>query len=300
MLVGGSGLLGANLFAMLPHVEWVPTYFAPLIMSCPQAVSLDLSDEIAVSVLVEQVQPRVIVHVAGITKPDVCEQAPELSRRVNVLGSLHLIAAARQHGCRLIFLSSDLVFDGKKDVAYRESDLVNPETVYGRHKVEVENLIQRELSDYLIIRTGIMYGWSPSRNSLAEWVVERLAKGEPADLFADQYRNHTFVGDMVAFIQMMAFSQTRGFVHLASPECTSKAELGREIAQAFGYDPTLVRKVSFRDFPRRASVPARNALDVTRAMSELHVHARSLREGVLAFRQQQTERYPKQFKQWYP
>ena len=50
LLVGGSGLLGANLFAMLPHVEWVPTYFAPLIMSCPQAVSLDLSDEIAVSV----------------------------------------------------------------------------------------------------------------------------------------------------------------------------------------------------------------------------------------------------------
>ena len=85
-----------------------------------------------------------------------CERDPDLSYRVNVQGTANVIAVAKAYNIRLIFLSSDLVFDGEKDGPYHEGDPVSPATVYGWHKVTVEEMISQELTNYLVIRTGVM------------------------------------------------------------------------------------------------------------------------------------------------
>ena len=299
LLVGATGILGSNLFMMSSKAKWTPTYLGPIVRH-PKAVELDLINRDAVVDLVEAVRPKVIVHVAGLTKPDDCESNPNLSYRVNVEGSAHLIAAAKMVNARLIFLSSDLVFDGRKDSPYTEEDAVNPQTVYGQHKVIVEGMLQRELTDYLVIRTGVMYGWTPSfLSSIAEWVIESLARGEPVEMFADQYRNMTFVGDMVSFIDVILDSDVTGIVHLASPDCVSRAEFARELARAFGYDLTLIREVSSAILDRAASVPARVALDISKAVKFLGESPQGLRGGVAALRRQYDAGYPQRFSQWY-
>lgn len=299
LLVGATGILGSNLLVMSSKAEWIPTYWKNTLYH-PNALPLNLADYNKVVEVVEAVRPEVIVHTAGITKPDACERNPEFSYQVNVEGSFRLIAAAKKYGIRLIFMSSDLVFDGQQDRPYTEADAVNPQVVYGKHKVMVEERCQRELNNYLVIRTGVMYGWTPNfLSSIAEWVLQRLSQGKRVDMFTDQYRNMAFVGDMVNFIDTMLSSSVTGIVHVASPNCVSKATFAYELAYVFDYDLALIGKTSSDNFQRRASVPKKIALDVSKMAKLLNTRFPNLHTSLTAMRHQLDVDYPQKFSQWY-
>jgi len=269
-------------------------------MNHPRAIKFDIEDTQVVDAVIAKTKPDVIVHAAGITKPDICERDPELSYRVNVHGTANVIAAAKRHNTRLIFLSSDLVFDGMKTEPYAEHDSVNPTTVYGIHKVAVEEMIRKELKNYVIIRSSMMYGWTPPHiNGFAEWVVSSLSQGKPVMMFSDQRRNLTFVGDMADFICQMLESSVVSTVHFASPECKSKFDFGLEVAKVFGYDVELVKPTSSSMLKRIASVPLLVSLDVAQATELQRAVPNNLSNGVKQLFTQFLDDYQAQIRSWW-
>ena len=140
-------------------------------------IVFDLGDPMALRNLVTDLRPEWIVHCPAATDVAWCETHPEDAERINAEASGTLASAAAAAGSRLLYVSTDAVFDGSRG-PYAESDGTAPCNVYGRTKRKGEDLVQRALPSSLIVRTNL-YGWNVQpKQSLAEWVLDRLEAGE--------------------------------------------------------------------------------------------------------------------------
>jgi len=281
LLVGGSGMLGSNIVVSSSAFDLYPTYLRNRITH-PRALQLDISDRDSVLKRVEAIQPEVIVHTGGMTKPAACEEEPALAYKVNVEGTAHLVEAASSIGTRFILLSSDLVFDGSAE-RYDEDSLTHPLSVYGRNKVEAEELVRTGSDDFAILRTTVMYGWSSRYNeSMAEWVLRGLQENRELNMYHDQYRQFILINDLVAaifeLIEMKApLNET---ILVAGPELLSRYEFAQRLAQTFGLPEANIRSTSFDSTPQAAFTPKRLRLDTSKAARILKTPIRGIDHGL--------------------
>jgi len=299
LLVGGSGMLGSNIVVSNSAFELYPTYLRNRIAH-PRASQLDISNRDGVLKRVEAIQPEVIVHAGGMTKPTACEKEPALAHRVNVEGTAHLVEAAKGVGARFIFLSSDLVFDGSAE-RYDEDSPTSPLSVYGHNKIEGEERVRTRSDDFAIVRTTVMYGWSSRyTESMAEWVLRGLRAHRELNMYHDQYRQFIFINDLVAalfeLIEMEdpstprqardAASPGRGPLNetilVAGPELISRYEFAQRLARTFGLPEAGIRSTSFDDTPQAAFTPKRLRLDTTKAARILRSPMRGIDDGLRA------------------
>jgi dTDP-4-dehydrorhamnose reductase len=283
LLVGGSGMLGSNIVVSNSAFELYPTYLRNRIAH-PRALRLDISDQDSVLKRVEAIQPEVIIHAGGMTKPAACEEEPALAHKVNVEGTAHLVEAARGIGARFIFLSSDLVFNGSAE-RYDEDSPTHPLSVYGCTKVKGEELVCTGSDDLVIVRTTVMYGWSSRYNeSMAEWVLRGLQESEKLNMYHDQYRQFILINDLVAaifeLIEMKApLNET---ILVAGPELLSRYEFAKRLSQTFGLPETDIRSTSFDSTPQAAFTPKRLRLDTSKAARILKTPIRGIDDGLQA------------------
>jgi dTDP-4-dehydrorhamnose reductase len=278
---------------------------------------------------VEAIQPEVIVHAAGMTKPAACEKEPAVAHKVNVEGTAHLVEAAKGVGARFIFLSSDLVFDGSTE-RYDENSPTQPLSVYGQTKVKGEELVRTGSDDFVIVRTTVMYGWSSRyTESMAEWVLrglqesrERrpepfgLAQDRPVEglnMYHDQYRQFIFINDLVAalfeLIEMEDPSTLRHAqdtatsgrgplnetILVAGPELLSRYDFAKKLAKTFGLPEAGIRSTSFDGTPQVAFTPKRLRLDTAKAARILRTPIRGLDDGLRAMIALAGESYRERF-----
>jgi dTDP-4-dehydrorhamnose reductase len=281
LLVGGSGMLGSNIVVSSSAFDLYPTYLRNRITH-PRALQLNISDRDSVLKRVEAIQPQVIVHTGGMTKPAACEEEPALAHKVNVEGTAHLVEAARGIGARFIFLSSDLIFDGSAE-RYDEDSLTHPLSVYGRNKVEAEELVRTGSDDFAIVRTTVMYGWSSRyTESMAEWVLRGLQENRELNMYQDQYRQFILINDLVAvifeLIEMKApLNET---ILVAGPELLSRYEFAQRLAQTFGLPEANIRSTPFDSTPQAAFTPKRLRLDTSKAARILKTSMRGIDHGL--------------------
>jgi dTDP-4-dehydrorhamnose reductase len=316
LLVGGSGMLGSNIVVSSSAFDLYPTYLRNRITH-PRALQLDISDRDSVLKRVEAIQPEVIVHTGGMTKPAACEEEPALAYKVNVEGTAHLVEAASSVGARFIFLSSDLVFDGSAE-RYDEDSLTHPLSVYGRNKVEAEELVRTGSDDFAIVRTTVMYGWSSRyTESMAEWVLRGLQESqercpEPASsracrgvegltMYQDQYRQFILINDLVAaifeLIEMKApLNET---ILVAGPELLSRYEFAQRLAQTFGLPEANIRSTPFDSTPQAAFTPKRLRLDTSKAARILKTPMRGIDDGLRAMVALAEEGYRERFNHFF-
>jgi dTDP-4-dehydrorhamnose reductase len=283
LLVGGSGMLGSNIVVSNSAFELYPTYLRNRIAH-PKALRLDISDRDSVLKRVKAIQPEVIVHAAGMTKPTACEKEPALAHRVNVEGTAYLVEAARGVGARLIFLSSDLVFDGSAE-RYDEGSPTSPLSVYGSNKVEGEELVRTGSDDFVIVRTTVMYGWSSRyTESMGEWVLRGLQEGQELTMYQDQYRQFILINDLVAaiFELIEKESPSNETILVAGPELISRYEFAQRLAQTFGLPEANIRSISFDSVPQAAFTSKRLRLDTTKASRILKTPMRGIDDGLRA------------------
>jgi dTDP-4-dehydrorhamnose reductase len=306
LLVGGSGMLGSNIVVLNAAFELYPTYLRNRITH-PRALRLDISDRDEVLKRVEAIQPEVIVHAGGMTKPTACEKEPILAHRVNVEGTAHLVEAARGIGARFILLSSDLVFDGSAE-RYDEDSPTHPLSVYGHTKVQGEELVRTGSDDFAIVRTTVMYGWSSRyTESMAEWVLRGLQEDrercpepcpeqgrrvvEGLKMYHDQYRQFIFINDLVAaifeLIQYSGLGELNGHhmketIHIVGPELLSRYEFAQRLAQTFGLPEASIRSIPFDSTPQAAFTPKRLRLDTSKATRILKTPMHGINDGLRA------------------
>lgn len=259
LISGGSSYLGRHL---VPHAlqvsdDVVHTYYRNRPPYLPPGEQLDLRDGPAVRALIARLAPDVIIHTAGSNRP------AETMDAVIRLGARHVTEGARASGARLIHISTDVIFDGRR-APYREEDQPHPIHAYGRAKAAAEKTVA-QYHDHVIVRTSLIYGLQRMDRGTS-WLVDALKTSSPVTLFEDQFRNPIWVHSLCRSCLELAAMEYRGVLHVAGRQRLSRAEFGRRMLDWWGIQDRQTLSFGPGD-PERW--PADCTLDVGRALSLL-------------------------------
>jgi dTDP-4-dehydrorhamnose reductase len=259
ILVTGSGLLGMDLINVLRKntIEVIGTY-----NSRPKKgmVHLDITDRENTIGVIGGLKPEVIVHTAALTNVDYCEDHADEAMAANDRGTKNVVDAARMAGSRVIYISTDFVFDGTRGM-YREDDRVNPTSVYAYSKLMGEYHVQ-ELTGSAIARTSVVYG--NARQNYVSWVKDSLEKGQRIRVVTDQYNSPTLSYDCAEAIAALIEHGATGVYHTAGGERISRYEFARKIARFHCLDEGLIEPISSDALKQKAKRPMDSSLDVSK------------------------------------
>jgi dTDP-4-dehydrorhamnose reductase len=249
-IFGASGLLGKALM----H-EWNGDTVTGL-----TSHAADIRDGKRVQQVVQESNPEWIVLTAAYTDVDGCEGNPDLAFAVNSDGAVNVATAAKEVGARLVFLSSDYVFDGKKTTPYETGDARNPQSVYGRTKAEAEIRLLELMPECCIARTSWLFGIG---GKCFPDTILKLAATRPAlDVVNDQRGSPTYAVDLAHAIVQLCRKNATGIVHVTNAEDCTWFEFAQEIVLNTGL-PATVRPVSSQQMARPAPRPAYSVLSPT-------------------------------------
>jgi dTDP-4-dehydrorhamnose reductase len=214
---------------------------------------VDIRDADNVLETVRKARPEWIVLAAAFTDVDGCESQPDFAFAVNRDGAVNVAHAAKSSGAKLLFLSTDYVFDGKKTSPYETGDQRNPQSVYGRSKAEAEVRLLEVLPECCIARTSWLFG---SGGKCFPDTILKLAANRPVlEVVHDQRGSPTYSVDLARAIIDLCRGQARGIVHVTNSGDCSWFEFAREIVKVAGLT-TEVRSVSSQQMARPAPRPA--------------------------------------------
>lgn len=247
LIFGVTGLLGK---AMLR--EWSGDTVTGL-----GSRAVDVRDPNRVSSVISEVHPDCVVLAAAYTDVDGCESNPDMAFGVNRDGAVNVAKAAKEAGARLVFLSSDYVFDGTKKTPYETDDPRNPQSVYGRSKAEAEIGLLELIPGCCIVRTSWLFGVG---GKCFPDTILKLAANRPAlDVVNDQRGCPTYNVDLARVIVQLCHRNASGIVHATNAGDCTWYEFAGEIVRGAGL-ATAVRPVSSQQMKRPAPRPAYSVL----------------------------------------
>ena len=247
VIFGASGLLGQALTR-----EWRGDSVTGFSVE-----NADIRDQAQVRQVIEENRPDWIVLAAAYTDVDGCESNQQLAFAVNRDGAVSVAEAAKASGAKLLFLSSDYVFDGTKTSPYEANDVRNPQGVYARTKAEAEVRLLDVLPSCCIVRTAWLFGMG---GKCFPDTILKLAANRPAlDVVSDQRGCPTYSIDLARAIIQLCHKGASGIVHVTNAGNCSWFEFAREIVKQSGL-PTEVRPVNTAQMARPAPRPAYSVL----------------------------------------
>ena len=234
LITGASGLLGNKLFEVLSkHNEVAGTYVNN---KTNTYVFLDITDKAFVDSCFDKIKPDCVIHAAALANADFCEENKRLTNQVNIEGTRHVVDACKKRNCKLVFVSSDYVFDGNSG-PYHEDSKPNPVNYYGLTKLEGEKIVQQNLQDFIIIRPAIMYGYngnSISKQTFIDKVLNTLRKGEKLVVDNKIIKYPTLIDDVAKAIEKLIQLDAVGVYHVAGKEPVTRYDWALKIAEVFG------------------------------------------------------------------
>lgn len=246
-IFGASGLLGKALAR-----EWSGDELVLL-----GSRDADIRDAAAVERVVERAKADWIILAAAYTDVDGCESDRERAFAVNRDGAVNVARAARRAGSRLLFLSSDYVFDGKKSSPYEVDDPRNPQSVYGRSKAEAEVALIEALPECCVVRTSWLFG--VGGKCFPDTILRLAASRSALDVVDDQRGSPTYTVDLARAIVQLRRVDASGIVHVTNRGDCSWFEFATFILREAG-SKTETRPVSTEQFPRPAPRPVYSVL----------------------------------------
>jgi dTDP-4-dehydrorhamnose reductase len=235
-ITGSGGFVGKDLYLMLKPdfeifgVDIVDNEFVDEVV--------DISDKTALNKVLGNFQPDVIVHLAALSNVEKCETERELTDKRNILPIKTLTAWAAENNKKIIFISSDYVYDGGKG-GFDENDEVNPVQYYGQTKVEGEKIVST-LKDYIILRPTVIYGWDPSGMNFFMQLYRNIKDGKTMRVVTDQISNPTFVLDLCRLIKKAIMSNVVGKFVSTGNEIFGRYDFAVKICEFFGWDKNLL------------------------------------------------------------
>lgn len=242
LLTGGSGLLALN-WARAMAGQWrvhlaLNKRFVSLAGTESQVIDLTSAD--AVGRALDQLEPELLVHTAGLTDVDRCEQDPAEAHLINVTVAENIALRCAERNIKLVHISTDHLFDGTIHMV-DEQQFPNPLNVYGQSKAEGEARVLAAAPSAIVARTNF-YGWGPSyRRSFSDRIIDGLRRQEEIGLFADVYFTPVLADILVETVHSLVETGAEGIYNVTGDQRLSKYEFGLEVAGAFGLDQTLIR-----------------------------------------------------------
>jgi dTDP-4-dehydrorhamnose reductase len=233
LVTGASGSLGAYLLHELAMSERSVHGWSGSTNKTSDGVTvapIELGNADAVTTAFRASRPDIVVHAGAMARISDCQRSPDRALQVNMAGTEQLAELSAKRGARLIYLSTDLVFDGNSP-PYRENSPTNPLSVYGRTKSAAEPIVQN-LKNGVVVRLSLLFG--PTHNqrpAMFDAIATALLDAKPIALFADEWRTPLGLLAAARALHALARSDFTGLIHLGGPERLSRLELGQRLAK---------------------------------------------------------------------
>jgi dTDP-4-dehydrorhamnose reductase len=250
LVIGATGLLGKVLLQQLDRDNDEVTGTS--------SRDADVRDPAQLRRLFERCRPEWTILAAAYTDVDGCEKDPERAHQVNCVGAVNVARVARERRSKLLFLSTDYVFDGKKNAPYEPEDATNPLNVYGRSKAEAEKGIREIVPDCCIVRTSWLFG--ANGKCFPNTILELAQSRDTLTVVAEQTGCPTFNQDLAGAIIKLVRANGQGIVHVTNRGTCTWYEFAGEILRAAGRTDVDVSPARTEDVPRPARRPVYSVL----------------------------------------
>jgi dTDP-4-dehydrorhamnose reductase len=247
--------------------------------------ALDVRDPAAVSRVLDDVRPDVVINAAAYNDVDGAESDPASAMAVNAVGPGNLARACRDRGALLVHISTDYVFDGAKREPYREEDCPRPASVYGVSKLAGCLLVAAAGGPHLIVRTSGVFGAGGNRvkgGSFVERILAKARSGQPLRVVSDQVSSPTYAPDLAAALVALVEQGARGLLHVTNSGACSPYDLAAAALEIAGIH-ARIEPIRTADLGAPARRPAYSVLDNSRARAAGLAPLRSWREALAEF-----------------
>ena len=244
LVTGASGMTASYVPAIFDDVNLILTDVSD------SPVQLDICDTSAVTRVVEDARPDVILHLGAATDVDRCEQDSDWAYRVNAMGTENLALACRKIDATMVYVSTAAVFLGDQADPYVETDDTGPLSAYGQSKLEGERHVRSVLSRYYIVRAGWMIGGGVRDKKfvgkMARFIVDGKTELSAVD---DKIGSPTYAKDLIRGIKGLLDTDDFGLFHMVNEGLASRYDVAVSIAQSLGRTDLTINPVSSDAFP---------------------------------------------------
>ncbi len=294
-ITGIAGMLGSNLAYLLRdnyHVGGVDLHEIVMDKVYPNVFSALDMEQIKQQLIKNGT--NILIHCAALVNVDECEVNPEYATLVNYTTTKNLAWICEELGIKMIFISTDAVFDGKRDGLYCEEDSPGPISMYGKTKLLAEEAVLSGKQN-LVVRTNI-YGYNyREKNSFGEWILNSLISNMELNMFYDIYFSPILVNELAEVLDLCIRNNLNGLYHICSTGSISKYDIANAIMEEFKIDG-CINKVSMENYKFKAPRTKNMGLSNQKICDTLGIQIRTPRESVTEFKRLYDSGYPEQLK----
>jgi len=274
LIIGASGFIGNSLFQLLQEKDVIGTY---LNRYKDGLIKVDMTNINELDSIFSHNKPEIVYMPAYIPGVDYCEINKE-SCEINKNGIRNVVDRCKTYGSKLVFFSSDYIFDGENG-PYYESDSPNPINEYGKTKLKCEKMIQ-ELDDFLIIRTTVVYGYDVESKNFLMTFVSALKKGMAKKVPIDQIGTPTYVNDLSKITIKLVENKRTGIYNVVGPDYCSRNDFAIKIARIFGLNEDLIIPVTTLELKQAARRPLKAGLLIEKIRKEINARPSGIDEAL--------------------
>lgn len=243
LLTGGSGLLALNWAIARRDISDVilGIHNRKIQLAGVSIIVCNLESKERLIEIFNFHQPDVVIHTAGYTNVDACQNSPDIAEYINVVLTENVVQACVELDIPLVHISTDQIFSGEQS-HLTESATPCPVNVYGKTKAMAEAVVLAQHKDALIIRTNF-YGWGTSyRRSFSDFIIKNLRDSCEIDLFDDVLYNPINTAQLVETVHELLSLKASGIYHVVGDECLSKYAFGEKVVRKFDLNFKLVKR----------------------------------------------------------
>lgn len=219
---------------------------------------MDITDKISVEKVIGEAAPDVVVHCAAYTAVDAAEDNEALCRRVNADGTRNIAEVCKKLDCKMVYISTDYVFDGQGTRPWEPDDERHPLNVYGQTKYEGELAVQENLSKYFIVRIAWVFG--KNGKNFVKTMLKLAETHDKLTVVNDQFGSPTYTYDLARLLVDMIQTDKYGIYHATNEGICTWYEFACEIFRQAGVK-IEVTPVSASEYPAKAKRPENSRLD---------------------------------------
>jgi len=278
-VLGGSGLVGDHFITNSKSNDFITTY-RNNVTNFPNIISVKINlpqDWLKLEELILKEKPDIVLNSIAYSNSDFCEINREEVYTLHVKISEKITTICSKINSKIVFLSTDYVFDGKKG-NYAENDKTNPINYYGRTKDLAEKIILKNENN-LVLRTAMVYGLS-SKVRFLRYVIENLKKDQEINTYDDIFNSATLLGDLTNGISKAIEFDASGIYHIVGSSCVSRFDFAKTVAKVFDFNENLVKPVSILSAKLKAQRPINPCLNNSKASKTFGIKFSSINEGI--------------------
>ena len=270
LIIGASGLVGstvANYASKNYDLHLVNNKTDFSLQNFPVSKIDLIKNQSDILELIKDYRPDFVVHAVAYPSVDFCESNKQMADVLHIKITDDIAKTCSNIGSRIIYFSTDAIFDGKLSRKYTENDLPNPINHYGKTKLNAEKILL-ENDTNIVLRTTVIYGWH-TKSRFTNWVLNSLKNSQKIHAFTDQLNTPTLVDDMAKAILQIFTKDKFGLFNAVGATCLSRYQFALKLADMFNLDKNLIIPTSSVGKKQIAPRPPNGCLDNSKIVNDI-------------------------------